>query len=78
LNTGQRGGAYGFKLNTLSNIIYTKTTINNRNYSLMNFLIEFIETKFPDLLKLGEDMPSVPEAGKGKNDVLIMLLLNDF
>ena len=44
----------------------------------MNFLIEFIETKFPDLLKLGEDMPSVPEAGKGKNDVLIMLLLNDF
>lgn len=46
-------------------LIFTKSTINNRNYSLMHFLVEFIETKYPELLSLGKDMPSVTDAGKG-------------
>ncbi|ORX83964.1 hypothetical protein BCR32DRAFT_291638 [Anaeromyces robustus] len=65
LNTGQRGGAYGFKLNTLTMLIFTKSTVNNdRNYSLMHFLVDFVETKYPDLLNLSKDMPSVTDAGK--------------
>jgi len=64
LNTGQRGGAYGFKLNAITMLIFTKSTVDNRNYSLMHFLVDFVETKYPDLLNLNEDMPSVTDAGK--------------
>ncbi|ORX49375.1 actin-binding FH2 [Piromyces finnis] len=64
LNTGQRGGAYGFKLNALTMIIFTKSSIDNRNYSLMNFLVDFVETKYPSLLSLSEDMPSIVDAGR--------------
>jgi len=46
-------------------LIFTKSTVDNRNYSLMHFLVDFVETKYPDLLNLNEDMPSVSDAGRG-------------
>jgi hypothetical protein len=64
LNTGQRGGAYGFKLDAITMLIFTKSTIDDRNYSLMHFLVDFVETKYPELLSLNKDMPSVTDAGK--------------
>ncbi|KAL1480313.1 hypothetical protein MTO96_051137 [Rhipicephalus appendiculatus] len=63
MNRGQRGNAVGFKLSSLNHLADTKSS-TNRNYTLLHYLIETLEKKFKDTLKLEEDIPHVKKAAK--------------
>ncbi|KAK8766870.1 hypothetical protein V5799_006350 [Amblyomma americanum] len=63
MNRGQRGNAVGFKLSSLNHLADTKSS-TNRNFTLLHYLIETLEKKFKDTLKLEEDIPHVKKAAK--------------
>eukprot|EP01113_Clastostelium_recurvatum_P000474 TRINITY_DN1020_c0_g1_i1.p1 TRINITY_DN1020_c0_g1~~TRINITY_DN1020_c0_g1_i1.p1 ORF type:complete len:1287 (+),score=454.62 TRINITY_DN1020_c0_g1_i1:105-3965(+) len=63
LNGGtNRGGAIGFKLNTLNKLGDTKATDNKT--SLMHYLVKLVESKFPDLMHFDKDLPHIDAASK--------------
>ena len=51
-----RGGAYGFKMSTLTKLSDTKTTDNKK--TLLQWIVENLDRKDPDMLKLEEDLVS--------------------
>uniref|UniRef100_T1JFN2 FH2 domain-containing protein n=1 Tax=Strigamia maritima TaxID=126957 RepID=T1JFN2_STRMM len=63
MNRGQRGNASGFKLASLNRLADTKSSIN-RNITLLHYLIDTLEKKFKDTLKLEEDLTHVRQAAK--------------
>nr|CAB3236063.1 disheveled-associated activator of morphogenesis 2 [Phallusia mammillata] len=63
MNKGQRGNAYGFKLQSLSKIADTKSSAN-RNVTLMHFLIGMLEKNSPELLDLADDLSHVEAASR--------------
>ncbi|XP_078674924.1 disheveled-associated activator of morphogenesis 2-like isoform X4 [Branchiostoma floridae x Branchiostoma belcheri] len=63
MNRGQRGNAMGFKLSSLNKIVDTKSSID-RNITLLHYMLEVIERKFPDVLKLENDISNCKEACK--------------
>lgn len=63
MNKGQRGSALGFRLASLGKMVDTKASAN-KNMTLLHFLVEVVDRKFPELSKIGEDMPHIQEAAK--------------
>lgn len=63
MNRGARGNASGFKVSSLNKIIDTKSS-SNRSMTLLHYLIEMLENKFPEVVKLEEEMPNVHIASK--------------
>ncbi|XP_041469305.1 disheveled-associated activator of morphogenesis 1-A-like isoform X2 [Lytechinus variegatus] len=63
MNRGARGNASGFKISSLNKIMDTKSS-SNRNVTLLHYLIEMLEKKFPDVVKLEEEMPHVRISAK--------------
>ncbi|XP_029633402.1 disheveled-associated activator of morphogenesis 1 isoform X3 [Octopus sinensis] len=63
MNRGQRGNASGFKLISLNKIIDTKSSIN-KNVTLLHYLLETFEKKFPEITNLEEDLSHVKIASK--------------
>ncbi|UYV74721.1 DAAM2 [Cordylochernes scorpioides] len=63
MNRGQRGNAFGFRISSLNRISDTRSSIN-RHVTLLHYLLELIEKKFKDVLKLESDLPSVRKATK--------------
>ncbi|KAI9033394.1 hypothetical protein DFJ74DRAFT_652315 [Hyaloraphidium curvatum] len=74
LNSGPRGGAYGFKLASLTKIADTRSTASDRRYTLLNYLVDFLEDKFPDLLDFKDELRTVQEALKIPLPMLRQLL----
>ncbi|KAL8141904.1 hypothetical protein V2J09_014936 [Rumex salicifolius] len=63
LNNGTaRGGAYGFKLDSLLKLNETRAT--NSRMTLMHYLAKVLAKKYPDLLDFHEDCVSVEAASK--------------
>lgn len=66
---GARGGAYGFKLQDLIKLGDTKSVDNKT--TLLAYMIEYFEKAKPELIKLGEDFPSVQDGSRESlNEVL--------
>ncbi|KAH9489536.1 Dishevelled associated activator of morphogenesis 2 [Bulinus truncatus] len=63
MNKGQRGNALGFKVSSLGKMIDTKAS-TNKNMTLLHYIVELVEKKFPDLLKLEDELPHVHDAAK--------------
>ncbi|ESO96460.1 hypothetical protein LOTGIDRAFT_159871 [Lottia gigantea] len=64
MNRGQRGNASGFRIQSLNKMVDTKSSIN-KNVTLLHYLIEAIlEKKFPDLMKLEQDICAIKDAAK--------------
>jgi len=55
-----RGGAYGFKLSTLTKLADTKATDNKKN--LLQWIVETLDKKEPDMLLLSDDLVAVSGA----------------
>ncbi len=55
-----RGGAYGFKLSTITKLSDTKTTDNKKN--LLHWIVEVLDRKDPDMLLLSDDLVAVSGA----------------
>ncbi|KAJ3223051.1 Dishevelled associated activator of morphogenesis 2 [Clydaea vesicula] len=64
MNSGQRGGAYGFKLGSLLKMIDTKSVITNRKHTLLHYLTELVEKKFPDLIGFEKELSHVEDGAK--------------
>ena len=60
--TGARGGAYGFKLQDLVKLGDTKSFDNKT--TLLAYMIEYFEKSKPDLVKLGEDFPTIQDGSR--------------
>ncbi|GFQ82474.1 disheveled-associated activator of morphogenesis 2 [Trichonephila clavata] len=63
MNRGARGNASGFHLASLNRIADTKSSIN-RNMTLLHYIIDTLEKKFKDVLKIEEDIHHVRQAAK--------------
>jgi len=64
LNTGRRGNAYGFKLESILKLIDTKANMENRKYTLLHYLVDLVQKKFPELLNLHEELLNIEEGSK--------------
>ncbi|XP_061390121.1 disheveled-associated activator of morphogenesis 1 [Musca vetustissima] len=76
MNRGARGNASGFRLASLNRLADTKSSAA-KGTTLLHFLVQVIDKKFRDLLKLEEDIPHVREASKvslGEMDKDIQML----
>lgn len=63
MNRGARGNATGFRLASLNRLADTKSSAC-KGTTLLHYLVEILEKKFKDILKLEEDIPHVKEAAK--------------
>ncbi|KDR14722.1 Disheveled-associated activator of morphogenesis 2 [Zootermopsis nevadensis] len=63
MNRGARGNASGFRLTSLNRLADTKSSAA-KGTTLLHYLVEILEKKFKDTLKLEEDIPHVREAAK--------------
>ncbi|KAJ3330667.1 hypothetical protein HDU76_005130 [Blyttiomyces sp. JEL0837] len=64
MNSGQRGGAYGFKLNSILKLVDTKSTVSNRKHTLLHYLTEIIPVKFPQADGFQEELRHVEDGSK--------------
>ncbi|KAJ3112593.1 hypothetical protein HK098_008011, partial [Nowakowskiella sp. JEL0407] len=64
MNSGARGGAYGFKLGTLLKLVDTKSGLQGRKHTLMHYLSELLERKFPDVVGFEKELSHVEEGAK--------------
>ncbi|KAJ3413863.1 Dishevelled associated activator of morphogenesis 2 [Chytridiales sp. JEL 0842] len=64
MNAGQRGGAYGFKLNSILKMVDTKSTISNRKHTLLHYLTELLPKKFPNILDFQDELSHVEDGSK--------------
>ncbi|KAK2706666.1 hypothetical protein QYM36_014640 [Artemia franciscana] len=62
MNRGARGNAVGFKLTSLNKLADTKS--GSSKQTLLHYIIETIESKLKDLLKIEEDLSHVKDAAK--------------
>ncbi|XP_055684371.1 disheveled-associated activator of morphogenesis 1 isoform X1 [Lutzomyia longipalpis] len=63
MNRGARGNASGFRLASLNRLADTKSS-SVKGTTLLHYLVQIVEKKFKDLLKLDEDLPHIREASK--------------
>ncbi|KAL0266624.1 UNVERIFIED_CONTAM: hypothetical protein PYX00_009117 [Menopon gallinae] len=63
MNRGARGNAAGFRLVSLNRLADTKSS-SNKGTTLLHYLVDILEKKFKDILKLEEDISYVREASK--------------
>lgn len=63
MNRGARGNASGFRLTSLNRLTDTKSSAS-KGTTLLHFLVQVIDKKFKDLMKLEEDLPHVRYACK--------------
>ncbi|CAG2221784.1 DAAM [Mytilus edulis] len=76
MNRGQRGNAKGFKLNSLNNMLDTKSSMD-RNVTLLHYLVDVLEKRFPKIMPLESELPDVKVASKvnmGELDKEIVVL----
>ncbi|GBP24839.1 Protein diaphanous homolog 3 [Eumeta japonica] len=63
MNSGSNNaGAFGFEISFLTKLTSTKDLENKQ--TLLHYLVETIETKFPDVLTFAEEMPHVDRAAR--------------
>jgi hypothetical protein len=64
LNTGQRGGAYGFKLDSLLKLSEVRSTVENRKHTLLHYMVDLFDKKFSEVKDWREDLKSMESASK--------------
>lgn len=65
MNRGARGNALGFRLQSLNKLADTKASSSKaKGTTLLHYLVQIVEMKHKDILRLEEDLPHVKEASK--------------
>lgn len=63
MNSGSKNGqAFGFEISFLTKLTNTKDLDNKQ--TLLHYMVETIESKFPELLNFGEELPHVERAAR--------------
>ncbi|KAK6165836.1 hypothetical protein SNE40_022673 [Patella caerulea] len=60
MNSSKRGAAYGFKLQSLDMLIDTKS--GDKKVTLMHFLVQTIQDKFPDVINFDSELRFIDKA----------------
>ncbi|XP_018324678.1 disheveled-associated activator of morphogenesis 1 isoform X2 [Agrilus planipennis] len=63
MNRGARGNALGFRLASLNRLGDTKSSAA-KGTTLLHYLVQILERKFKDVLRIDEDIPHVRDAAK--------------
>ncbi|XP_066141423.1 disheveled-associated activator of morphogenesis 1 [Euwallacea fornicatus] len=63
MNRGARGNASGFRLASLNRLADTKSS-SAKGTTLLHYLVQILQKKFKDILRLDEDVPHVRIAAK--------------
>lgn len=63
MNRGARGNASGFRLTSLNRLADTKSSAA-KGTTLLHYLVQILEKKFKDVLRLDEDIPHIRDAAK--------------
>ena len=63
MNKGARGNAYGFKLEGLTKVVDTKSSID-KSVTLLHYIIDVCGKKSPEILDLSQELQSVKKASK--------------
>ena len=63
MNKGARGNAYGFKLEGLTKVVDTKSSID-KSVTLMHYIIDVCGKKSPEILDLADELQCVKKASK--------------
>lgn len=64
LNSGKRGPAYGFKLQSLDTLLDTKST--DKRICLLHYIVATIRNKFPELMNFDSELLYIDKAATGK------------
>jgi hypothetical protein len=64
MNSGNRGGAYGFKISSLQKLADTKSSIQGRKYTLLHYLVDVVDKKFPIFSNFYQEMNYLEDAAK--------------
>jgi len=75
MNSGNRGGAYGFQINSLVKLVDTKTVYNGRRISLMNYLANLIQNTYPDVLNFRDELKHVEDGVKVNPSIIQSLFV---
>ena len=74
LNSGKRGPAYGFKLQSLDSLVDAKS--GDRKLCLLHYIIETIHKKFPEALHFDGELRFVEKAATGEKLFLNSIKMN--
>ncbi|XP_066498557.1 formin-like protein 1 [Hoplias malabaricus] len=61
MNSSKRGAAYGFRLQSLDLLLDTKST--DRSQTLLNFIVDMVQEKYPELASFHTELRFVDKAG---------------
>lgn len=69
MNSGSKNGqAFGFEISFLTKLTNTKDLDNKQ--TLLHYMVETIEGKFPELLNFGEELPHVERAARVSLEII--------
>jgi formic-like protein len=63
LNSSKRGGVYGFKVSSLDRLNDTRS--NDKNVTLLQYIVKTVKHKYPDLLYFFRDLRFIDKAAAG-------------
>ncbi|KAK7502698.1 hypothetical protein BaRGS_00005948, partial [Batillaria attramentaria] len=63
MNKGQRGNALGFQPASLNKMLDTRSS-HSKQVTLLHYVVDTLEKKFVDVMKLEDDLPHVRDAAK--------------
>lgn len=63
MNSGKRGPAYGFRLQSLDTLMETKSS--DKRMCLLHYIVETIRFKFPELLNFDSELMYIEKASSG-------------
>ncbi|CAI4230509.1 unnamed protein product [Auanema sp. JU1783] len=61
MNSGKRGGVYGFKISSLDSLAILKSP-NERTLTLLHLVVDSVQKSFPELLAFGEQLKFADKA----------------
>lgn len=63
MNSAKRGPAYGFRVQSLDSLVETKSS--DKRMCLLNYIVETIRFKFPELLNFESELMYIEKASTG-------------
>jgi hypothetical protein len=65
--SGYQGGAFGIKISSINKLVDTKGSKDNS--TLLHFLVDIVESKFPRIYGFLDDLKGTDAACKGKSEL---------
>lgn len=75
LNTGQRGGAYGFRLDSLIKIQEVRSSVENRRHTLLHYMVDLIDKKLVSAKGWPDELKDVEPACKVELPIVRQLII---